>query len=165
MKFVPAGNLTLTRINKMNIRLMRYSEALYCSSLVGENWGAEAQLRARDQMAEYFNGGHYAPVFVVADATVTDIKEIAGFGAYQPSMKMKGSYDLIWLTVNEKYRGGGAGTALTEWRIEDIKKRGGQMIELVTQKPDYFSKFGFFKLHHLGNEWYLMLKLLKEVDI
>jgi GNAT superfamily N-acetyltransferase len=144
---------------------MRYSEALYCSTLVGDNWGAEARLRARDQMAAYFDGGDYAPVFVVADATVTDIKEIAGFGAFQPSMKMKGSYDLIWLAVDKRYQEHGVGRALTEWRIEEIKRRGGQMIELVTQKPEYFSKFGFFKLHHLGNEWYLMLKLLKEVDI
>lgn len=154
----------------MHIRKPKYGEIdNFCCPLVAENWGIEAADRCRDQMVEYFKGGPYAPVFCIADIgdpLSRDYQSMpVGFAAYQPSMRMKGSYDLIWIAVHLGFKTLGVGKKLTEWRIEEIKKRGGQMIELVTQKPDYFSKFGFFKLHHLGNEWYLMLKLLKTVDI
>ncbi len=136
----------------------------FCTSLVHMNWGFEAADRCQHQMTEHFKGGPFAPVFCIADIgdplSRDYVSMPVGFAAYQPSMKMKGSFDLIWIAVHPLYQGHGAGVALTEWRINEIKKRGGQMIELVTQKPHYFSKFGFFKLHHLGNEWYLMLKLL-----
>jgi GNAT superfamily N-acetyltransferase len=136
----------------------------FCCGLVAKNWGAEAADRCTAQFVESFNDGPYAPVFCILDIEVAGAGPI-GFAAYQPSMKMKGSFDLIWIAVHDQYKGGGAGKALTEWRIDDIKKRGGQMIELVTQKPDYFAKFGFISVYHLGNQWYLMLKLLKPVEI
>lgn len=141
----------------------------FCSDLVMENWGFEPAQRCEGQFAETYGESDYAPVFCIADLSDPLSRGYApmpiGFAAYQPSMKMKGSFDLIWIAVHRQYQAHGAGKVLTEWRINDIKKRGGQMIELVTQKPGYFSKFGFFKLHHLGNEWYLMLKLLAKVDI
>jgi GNAT superfamily N-acetyltransferase len=153
----------------MFIRELKYNDMPFCCHLVAENWNIEAANRCRIQMIEYFKGGPYAPIFCVADLGDPLSRDYApmpiGFAAYQPSMKMRGSYDLIWNAVDREYQSVGVGKALTEWRIDAIKKRDGQMIELVTQKPDYFSKFGFFKLHHIGNEWYLMLKLLKEVDI
>lgn len=141
----------------------------FCSSLVMQNWGREAADRHDIQFAESYSDSPYAPVFCIADIGDPLSRDYAsmriGFAAYQPSMKMKGSFDLIWIAIAPLYQSYGAGKALTEWRIDAIKRRGGQMIELVTQKPNYFSKFGFFKLHHLGNEWYLMLKLLGRVDI
>lgn len=150
----------------MFVRAPKYSEIDLCCNLVLINWGVEAADRCRQQMIEYFKGGDYAPVFCVLDIGDGVDGPIVGFAAYQPSMKMKGSFDLIWIAVHPHYQGRSAGKVLTEWRINEIKKRGGQMIELVTQKPAFFSKFGFFKLHHLGNDWYLMLKLLtSKVDI
>lgn len=152
----------------MIIRPMKYIEIDQCCHLVLQNWGPTAADRACLQMHEAFrNDGEYAPVFAVADLCDGPGEPmIIGFCAYEPSMLMKGAFNLIWIAVHPHYQGHGAGKALTEWRLDRIKKRGGQMVTLVTQKPDYFSKFGFFKLHHVGNEWYLMLKLLVgKVDI
>lgn len=140
---------------------MKYSEMPECVSLVHDNWGPVAAERARMQMIEYFRGGEYAPHFFVAEYEGV----IIGFSAFEPTMLMRGAYNLIWIAVHKKHQAGGAGKLLTYARLEEIQRRGGQMVTLVTQKPHYFSKFGFFKLHHLGNEWYLMLKLFQAVSI
>ena len=133
-----------------------------CCDLARANWGDGAADRCHEQFVEGLKENKYAPVFIVA---ADDDNKIMGFAAYHRSMLMKGAFDLIWLVVDEKHRGTQVGRALTEWRLIDIEEQDGQMILLSTQRPGYFSKFGFFKLHHLGNEWYLMLKLLKEVDL
>lgn len=145
------------------IRPPHYSEMPICCDLVAKNWGSEAADRCRDQFIECWQGGQYAPIFIVA---VNEKDVVVGFAAYTRSMLMKGAFDLIWIAVAENYQGCNVGRLLTEWRLMEIEGLDGQMIQLVTQKPEFFSKFGFFKLHHLGNEWYLMLKLLTSgVDI
>jgi predicted N-acetyltransferase YhbS len=146
----------------IQIRKPHYGEMPRCCDLVHQNWDRAAAERCHDQFVQYFIGGQYAPVFVVA---CNDKNEVIGFAAYRRSMLMKGAFELIWLAVDEKYQGCDIGRQLTEWRLAAIDDEDGQMILLMTQKPDYFSKFGFFKLHHTGNEWYLMLKLLKAIDI
>jgi|ERR1035437_810281 GNAT superfamily N-acetyltransferase len=146
----------------IRIRKPDYGEMLDCCRLARINWGEEAADRCREQFIEYFKGGKYNPIFVVA---CNDRGTVIGFAAYRRSMLMKGAFELIWLAVDEKYQGCDIGRQLTEWRLFEIEASEGQMILLMTQKPDYFSKFGFFKLHHTGNEWYLMLKLLKATDI
>lgn len=147
----------------VHVRTPQYGEMPRCVDLVRENWGDEPAERCREQFIEYFKGGKYAPVFVVA---TDDDGKVIGFAAYQRTMLMKGAFDLIWIAVDKSHQGSRVGKALTDWRLEEIEEHGGQMIQLVTQKPGYFSKFGFFKLHHLGNEWYLMIKLLtSQVDI
>jgi ribosomal protein S18 acetylase RimI-like enzyme len=150
----------------MIIRPMLGADRGACLALVHANWGYEAAMRAEDQMGVYFAGeevdNDYAPKFFVA---TLDGGEFLGFAAYEANMLMKGSFSLIWIAVHPAYQKSGAGRALTEYRLDEIRKRDGQMVTLVTQKPDYFSKFGFFKLHHIGNEWYLMLKLFKTVEI
>jgi GNAT superfamily N-acetyltransferase len=153
----------------MFIRPPKYREIEFCAGLVAENWGIEAADRCHLQMVEYFRGGHFAPTFGIMDLGDPLSRDYVpmpiGFAAFGPSMLMKGAFNLIWIAVHPTYQGSGAGKALVEWRIDEIGKRDGQMITLMTQKPDYFSKFGFFKLHHVGNEWYLMLKLLKTVEM
>jgi N-acetylglutamate synthase-like GNAT family acetyltransferase len=112
-------------------------------------------------MIESFKKGVYSPVFGILEMGGSSI----GFAAFSPTMLMKGSFDLIWLAVHPQYHGSGAGKMLVRWRLDEIRKRNGQMVLLMTQKPDYFNQFGFFKLHHTGNEWYLCLKLLKDVSL
>jgi predicted N-acetyltransferase YhbS len=143
----------------VHIRKPHYHEMAQCCKLARDNWGNEAADRCREQFIEHWKGGRYAPTFVVA-VTAADDGPILGFAAYHRTMLMKGAFDLIWVAVDPEYQGSNVGRALTNSRLTAIDEEGGQMIQLVTQKPDYFAKFGFFKLHHLGNEWYLMIKLL-----
>lgn len=147
----------------VRIRTPNYHEMDRCCDLVRANWGDEAAERCHEQFIEYWKGGRYAPIFVVA---VDGAEDVLGFAAYQRTMLMKGAFDLIWLAVVPEHKSRRIGTVLTEWRINKIIAEGdAQFIQLVTQKPAYFSKFGFFRLHHVGNEWYVMLKLLKTTEI
>lgn len=146
----------------VHIRTPNYADMERCCNLVRDNWGRETADRCREQFIEHWKGGKYAPVYVVA---VDDEDKVIGFAAYHRTMLMKGAFDLIWIAVDPEVQGKAVGKALTDFRLNDIVELDGQMIQLVTQKPGYFSRFGFFKLHHLGNDWYLMIKLLKVIEI
>lgn len=140
----------------MQIRPPKYGEITQCCNLVYENWGEASAERCREQMIEYFKGGPYAPTFMVAD--IGPGMPVIGFAAFAPTMLMKDVYDLIWVAVDEFYKSKGVGKALTERRLAEIVRKGGVAAQLVTQKPDYFKKFGFMPLYPLGNDWTLMLK-------
>lgn len=145
------------------------SDIDFCCEMAMSNWGLAAADRCHLQMIESMKKGPYSPVFGIADIGDPLSRDFTpmpvGFAAYAPSMLMKGAFDLIWLAVHPTYQKLGVGKHLINWRLDEIGKRDGQLVTLCTQKPDYFSRFGFFKLHHVGNDWYLMLKLLKRVDI
>jgi len=143
----------------VHVRPPNYGEKINCVELVRDNWGDDAADRCEEQFVEYFRGGKYNPVFRVA---VDDREKVIGFAAYQRTMLMKDAFDLIWIAVDKKHQGDSVGKALTNWRLAEIDEEGGQMVQLVTQKPGYFEKFGFKKIAALGNDWYLMLKLLTD---
>jgi predicted N-acetyltransferase YhbS len=152
----------------MHIRKMEDNEIGQGAHLALTNWGAVAADRMVEQAIEGLKGGKYAPKFFVAD--VGDVRErvgIIGFAAYQRSMRMHGAFDLIWLAVHEQYQGKGVGTALTKFRIEEIKKQHADAvnISLVTQKPEYFGRFGFMRVVHLGNDWVEMVRILKNAGM
>lgn len=151
----------------MLIREMKFDELRECQALVRENWGDEPAERCWRQGLQMFRNGVgdiFAPHYLVAiDDSATP--GIAGFAAYEPTMLMKGAFNLIWIAIAKDRQGLGLGRVLTETRIELIKARGGTMVQLVTQKPDYFKKFGFFKLTELDNGWWLMMDRLAPVDI
>lgn len=123
-----------------------------------DNWGAVAADRAAEQMAECFQISRYAPRFFVAEDQGNNV---VGFAAYQRSMRMHGAFDLIWLAVAESARNSGIGGALTAHRIAEIKKQGGSVISLVTQRPAYFRRFGFGVAAYYGHDWVEMVRVLK----
>jgi ribosomal protein S18 acetylase RimI-like enzyme len=147
------------------IREMTSYEIKPCCSLVRENWGDEAADRAWGQMREYLKGGPYAPMFYVADISPYDDRvKIGGFAAFCPSMLMKGAYDLIWITIDKEYQGRRIGKMLTAYRLNEIEKRGGSLVSLMTQKPDYFKKFGFEVAREMDS-WHLMTLQLQPMRI
>lgn len=147
----------------MLIRPMEDRDTNACRTLVDENWGRVAEERASCQMMDYFkNISEYAPEFVVA---MDGAGNLLGFAGYQRSMRMHGVFDLIFLAVDKKYQGQGIGTALTDHRLDAIRKLDGSAVFCVTQKPKYFNRFGFLTGSHLGNEWVEMCALLKLVDM
>lgn len=146
----------------MNIRKMERRDIQDCKKLVFDNWDWPAADRFKEQaMLSFDTSNPYRPVFYVAETSLG----VCGFSAFEPSMLMKDAYHLIWIAVEVDYKSTGIGKALTNCRLEEIKKRGGSMVQLVTQKPGYFEKFGFFKLTPLDNGWWLMMIRLKEIDI
>lgn len=145
-------------------RPMKDSDIARGAILVLENWGWAAADRFAEQAYEYLKGGEYAPKFFVVGSEDRSIP-IAGFSAYQRSMRMNGAFDLIWLAVDTKHAGEGLGTALTDIRLEEIRRRGGTFASLVTQKPKYFNRFGFITAYHLGNNWVEMIAQFKLAEI
>lgn len=141
----------------MIIRPMQDNEIVLASYMALDNWGPASADRMCAQAMLGLRGGAYDPKFFVADIG----EGIVGFSAYQRSMRMLGSYDLIWLAVHPTYQARGVGVALTWHRIDKIKELGGQSISLVTQKPKYFGRFGFMTACHLGNDWVEMVCQLK----
>jgi ribosomal protein S18 acetylase RimI-like enzyme len=155
------------------IREMMYHEMPACCALVRDNWGDEAADRARGQMIEYFKGGAYAPVFYVAEAGAsvaggpiagTGMYKVGGFAAFCPSMLMKDAYDLIWIAIDKRDQARGIGRRLTNHRLAEIRKRGGRIVSLMTQKPDYFARFGFEVALEMDS-WHLMVLKLQPVRI
>lgn len=148
----------------MTIRDLTFEDIAQCADLAGVNWGPEAKARARDQMLEMFKGGKHAPHFYVACSEVQpDI--VLGFSGFRPSWVMRDAYDLIWIAVLKRAQGIGLGRLLTETRMSEIKRRGGAMVSLVTQKPEFFWRFGFGTIFRLDDGWMLMMNKLSPVRI
>ena len=125
-----------------------------CVRLVHENWGGVSADRCFKQFVEGFQGGEYAPRFFIADHVTTD--ETAGFCALRKSMLMGGFWEFIWVALAKGHQGRGLGTLLTEHRLNYVRDNGGTSVLLVTQKPQYFNRFGFLTDRDHGNGWMAM---------
>lgn len=148
----------------MIIRDLRYGEIGACTRLVTNEWGDTTGDRAMQQMIEMFRmlPSQDPPHFYVAEDSMSG--EIVGFAGFKATMRMKGDYDLIWICLTPKAQGNGIGSALTVVRLDEIKRRGGKLVSLMTQKPGYFERFGFLK-HGVFDGWSLMIKQLGKVEI
>lgn len=141
----------------------QYSDMDTCVSLVRENWGDVSADRCWTQFIEYFKGGEYAPKFFTAEHDATD--EIAGFCALRKTMMMHGFWEFIWVAIKEGHQGKGLGTLLTEYRLDYVRENDGTSVLLVTQKPEFFNRFGFLTDRDHGNGWMAMSCQLQPADM
>lgn len=148
----------------MDVRPMQGGRELaQCAFMIFNEWGADAADRFREQATEYLRNGPYSPKFIVA--TLDGNAGLLGVAAYHRTMTMNADYDLIWVCVHPDYQRGGVGKLLTEKRLEFIRLAGGTSVKCVTQKPGFFSKFGFHDVADYGNGWRLMLKLFAKSEM
>lgn len=141
----------------VHIREPHYGEITPCLSLVYELWGLDARERCRAQWVACWQGGHYAPKFYVA---VDDRDKVIGFVAFYRSMQL--TVDIIWLAVSPRVQRQGVGKQLMQHalaRIEDMGGPGNNVVEVITTKRAFYYQHGFFPVHHLGNDYYLMIRL------
>lgn len=139
----------------INIRAPHYGEMRQCCAFVLAEWSSEAADRCREQWIAFWQGGKYAPVFLVA---TNDRDEVIGFVAYQRTMQL--TADIIWLVVGKDQQARGVGKALLAAAlnvIEDVMDL--SVTEVITQKIHFYQRYGFFQVHHLGSGYYLMLRL------
>jgi N-acetylglutamate synthase-like GNAT family acetyltransferase len=134
----------------------------HCIRLVRDNWGTESADRCYEQFVEGLTGGKYDPVFY---ACISGLDKFAGFCAMQRAMRMHGGWDFIWVAVAKEFQGLGVGKHLTDYRLDRVREQDGSHVNLVTQKPKFFEKFGFITSQHLGNNWVEMCCQLKLVDM
>lgn len=146
----------------VEIRDMKYGDIAKCEAIVRAEWGDTAADRAQRQMLRMFTTVHRpdAPHFYVADLN----GEVIGFSAFEPTSLMKDTYDLIWIALNPSAQGIGLGTGLLEVRLDEIKRRGGKLVCLMTEKPGFFRKFGFRTIEKFDG-WHLMILKLGKVEI
>ncbi len=144
----------------VNIRAPSYPEKAACCDFVTENWGREAAERCHGQFVEYFKGGLYAPVFMVA---VDEQDKPIGFAAYHRTMQC--TWNIIWLGVGKSYEGQGIGSALVAECLKGIEANGGMLVEVITQKKDFYRRFGFDAVNCMGKDWHLLLKQLGEFGL
>lgn len=142
----------------MKIRPIKYGEMKACEALVAAQWGNDAGDRCYWQALEMFKGGPYAPTFYAATPDNSD--DMIGFAAMRPMMLMPNSFEFIWIVVDAQHQRRGVGEALTKHRLEEVKKAGGTLVHLVTQKYVFFSKQGFHLVETYSDGWILMAKRL-----
>lgn len=144
------------------IRDLKYRDLPACAMLVEKEWGCEAAERAHLQMIEAFRmtETQLPPHFYVVESE----GEVIGFAGFKATMLMKNAYDLIWIALAPKAQGLGFGTKLTNLRLDEIARRGGTLVSLMTEKPNYFRQFGF-EVARVFDGWHLMTKQLGKVGI
>jgi len=71
-------------------------------------------------------------------------------------MMMQGFWEFIWVALDQKHQSKGLGTLLTEHRLDYVREHDGTSVLLVTQKPQYFNRFGFLTDRDHGNGWTAM---------
>ena len=127
----------------MLIRDMEYRDTDACISIVEREWGLGAAMRAAHQTQAMFEGrpptGMHIPHFYVAE----DGNSLLGFAGFVETWLMPGNYDFIWIALRPDAQGKHLGSALTWKRINEVIARGGSVINLSTQKPLFFERFGF----------------------
>lgn len=147
----------------MIIRDLKYKDLPACAMLVENEWGCETAERAHLQMIEMFRmtEAQLPPQFYVCESIEGDI---IGFAGFKATMLMHNEYDLIWIAISPKAQGLGIGKALTKTRLDEIKRRGGTLVALMTEKPNYFLQFGF-TVSRVFDGWHLMHLQLGKVGI
>lgn len=146
----------------VSIRELQYEDIRVCTEIVGAEWGSSTADRACKQLMEKFTLApiHNPPQFYVAVSG----DKIIGFAGFEATSLMNGAYDLIWIALTPEAQGKGVGSELTRVRLAEIKRRGGTMVSLMTEKPGYFERFGFQAVA-LFDGWHLMVKKIGKVGI
>lgn len=145
----------------MEIREIEKRDVWACTNIVAENWGAVVADRFWDEVQHaWLHGFKWPPRYYVAEEGGV----ILGFAGMMESWLMHGVWDLIWINVRKEHQGRGVGKLLTERRLHEIDRLKGSAINLMTQKPEFFERFGFAEVATL-DDWKLMTKQLRKVKI
>lgn len=145
----------------MYIRDLRPEDIEDCKNIVQYYWGIEIACQAMWELEEMFtSNSKWPPHYYV----VEEGKSILGFGGFKSAWLMSNAFELIWVNVCPWARGRGIGSLLMTKRLEEIRRRGGNMVLLMTQKTAFFEKFGFKVVANLDG-WELMLQQLAPVSI
>jgi GNAT superfamily N-acetyltransferase len=138
----------------MIIRDLKLTDLDVVRSIVKQNWNENVSYKATSEIREMFNP--YAkskPHYLVAEVE----GEVVGYAGFRDAWLMSHAYELIWINIRRDHQLQGIGSALTKARIDRIKQMGGQIILLMTQKPDAFR--GFDKLQNMDGWWLMSMKL------
>lgn len=145
----------------MLIRDLRPEDIRDCVHIVQYHWGIEIAQQAGWELEEMFTSNSRWPphYYVVEDKGV-----IAGFGGFKSAWMMSNTFELIWVNVAPEAMGRGIGRMLTWHRLAEIRRRGGNLVLLMTQKPAFFEKFQFQTVCYFDG-WALMVNQFAPVSL
>lgn len=140
----------------IKIRDLTPADITSCCDIVTLLWGKNVAEQARTELFEMHNSvQHWPPHYFVAE----DDGRVVGFAGLRAAWMMTNVYEFIWINIHSDYQGKGIGALLTERRLAEVASLGGSVVMLMTQKPEFFAKFGFEKTTNIDG-WELMLKRL-----
>jgi N-acetylglutamate synthase-like GNAT family acetyltransferase len=144
----------------MLIRSLTPDDILPASDIAHSFWGDDAARRARRQMGDTFVDASCSPVFYIAEIDGV----VVGFAGFRRSFLMRGSWEVAWVAVDKHHHGKDIGHELMEVGLNDIGRRHGALILLMTEIPGFFEQFGFKQIASF-NDWILMAMQLQQVKM
>lgn len=145
----------------IDILPIRFCDVEACRKIVIANWDMHVANRFMREVSNVFAQDiDPAPIYYVAEVDGT----IAGFAGMAESWRMKGFWDFTWINVRKDYRNQGIGRKLVEYRVNEIRRSNGSVIQLITKEPTFFEQFGFSGIRDYG-KWQLMEMVLGTVDL
>lgn len=146
----------------MIIRSLRSADIADCVSIVKLTF---ANLAVADREFVELSDSLRYPVLDAHHYVAYADGSLVGFAGFIKSRKMHNEFDFTFLAVRPDYQGKNIGRALTEYRINEILKRGGTLIELTTRVPTWFAKHFGFEVTRSYGEWTSMAKQLGDVSL
>jgi N-acetylglutamate synthase-like GNAT family acetyltransferase len=147
------------------IRDLEKDDIYSCVEIVKLNWGESESIRFAKQIQHAFDTTEYSPHYYVCELNGI----VVGFAGMMPSHIMHNFWDFIWINIHPSYTKAGIGTQLTWFRIHEVQRQKGSVIQLITKEFDFFRKFGFQKVHSYASDtsknWLLMVKQLTTVHL
>lgn len=145
-----------------HLRELEIEDVFQCQDIVQSHWGDKVSVQAVAEMLEMFSKSRWPPHYYVA--VDNEDGKILGFAGFKDAWLMTNAFELIWINVRKGLEGLGIGQALTKRRIQEIERRNGSFILLMTQKTKFFEKFGFKTLVNMDG-WELMLKQISPISL
>lgn len=146
------------------IRQMTEHDVADCYGIVRENWDERVADKFYDEVRHAFVD-EYAMEWPPEYFVIEEDGKVVAFAGMMWSWIMSGVMDFIWINVKKERQGCGYGAALTEHRIRECDERGVRVINLMTQKPNFFEAFGFVMTYVYDGTWFSMTKQLRPLNI
>lgn len=147
----------------MKIRPIEIADVACCQEIVRANWDEAAGRRFAAEVSQVWAlDMENPPQFFVVEVQ----GRVLGFAGMVRSMLMQGVWDFTYLAVDPNFHGNGIGAVLVTHRLREAERQGATVIHLMTQKPDYFARWGFqFLRRYDGEGWCLLSRPIGSVRL
>lgn len=138
----------------MHIRLLHKKDIQEAAAIVGRNYNREYQRSATRELQDMFGTGPIKPAYFVA----VEKGRIIGFAGFCQSYMDYAVWEIFWVNVRPEAQRQGTGKRLVARVIQEIRKRkGAKMMLLTAEIPDYYrDHFGFKHIAVIGGGYVLM---------
>lgn len=145
----------------MKIRPLQEADIPAAAAIVGRNYSHEFEISSAAELREMFGTAVIKPSYIVSE----EDGRILGFAGFMQSWMDYNLYNVFWVNVDPDHQRKGIGKQLVRHVIDEIRKRdGSRLILLTTDSPTYYAdNFGFKILQSfMGGTYQLMSLSLEE---